>query len=299
MGSSSFCFFFPLGVIIVVVCFGCEGSLAAANVGFNNNYKITWGNNHVSTLDGGQTIQLAMDNSSGSGFASKLSYGSGYFRLRMKLPNKNSAGVVTAFYLTSRGRGHEELDFEFLGDKEGKPYRVQTNVFANGKGDREQRITLWFDPTSAYHNYKILWNPYQIVFFIDHTPIRVYKNKASIGVSYPTKPMHIEASLWNGDSWATDGGQTKIDWSQAPFTAYFKEFNIDGCALGLSSNHKAPDEKNPDCYSSKFWWNNRSKYWRLNSQQQAAYKNVKKNHMYYDYCSDLPRFPNLPKECPQ
>ncbi|KAI3932827.1 hypothetical protein MKX01_031809 [Papaver californicum] len=298
MGSSS-CLFFPLVVIMVVVCFDCIVGLAS--VGFDKNYKITWGNNHVSSLDQGQTIQLSLDNSSGAGFASKLNYGSGYFRLRMKLPNKNSAGVVTAFYLTSRGRTHDELDFEFLGDKKGKPYRVQTNVFANGYGNREQRITLWFDPTSSYHNYKILWNPFQIVFFIDRTPIRVYKNEASMGVNYPTKPTHIEASLWNGDSWATDGGRTKIDWSQAPFTAYFQAFNIDGCALGHPSNHKSPDKKNPDenCYSSKFWWNNRNKYWRLNSQQQMAYQNVKKNHMYYDYCSDLPRFHKLPKECPQ
>ncbi|KAI3876637.1 hypothetical protein MKX03_027659 [Papaver bracteatum] len=269
MVSSSFGLFFPLGVMILVLCFGCRGLLAVSIVGFDRNYKITWG--HVSTLDRGKTIQLSL-------------YGSGYIRLRMKLPNKNSAGVVTTFYM--KWKAHDELDFEFLGDKEGKPYRVQTNVFANGGGNKEQWITLWFDPTSAYHNY-------------NHTPIRVYKNKASIGVNYPTKPMHIESSLWNGDSWATYGGQTKIDWSQAPFTAYFKEFNVDGCALGLSSNHKVPDEKNPDCYSSKFWWNNKRKYWRLNSQQHAAYKNVKKNHMYYDYCSDLPRFPILPKECPQ
>ncbi|MCL7029587.1 hypothetical protein MKW94_023739 [Papaver nudicaule] len=287
MGSSS-CLVFPLAVtIVVVLCIGCRGSLAAPSVGFDQSYKVTWGGNHVSSLDQGQTIRLSMDSYSGAGFASKLSYGSGYFRLRMKLPNKNTAGVVTAFYLTSGGRAHDELDFEFLGNKEGKPHTLQTNVFANGGGNREQRITLWFDPSASYHNYKILWNPYQIVFFIDHTPIRVYKNKASIGVNYPTKPMHIEASLWNGDSWATDGGQTKIDWSQAPFNAYFQAFNIDGCA------------QSENCYSSKFWWNNKNKYWRLNSQQQKAYQNVKKKYMTYDYCSDLPRFPKLPKECPQ
>lgn len=42
--------------------------------------------------------------------------------------------------LTSQGRSHDELDFEFLGNRKGKPYRLQTNVLADGQGNREQRI---------------------------------------------------------------------------------------------------------------------------------------------------------------
>ncbi|PSR86352.1 Xyloglucan endotransglucosylase/hydrolase protein [Actinidia chinensis var. chinensis] len=127
-------------------------------------------------------------------------------------------------------------------------------------------------------------------FYVDNIPIRVFKNKTEIGVIYPSQPMQIEASLWDGDSWATDGGQTKTNWSHAPFKAHFQGFNIVGCSPAHQDQQY--------CHSSKYWWN-QGKYWKLNSKQQRQYENVRENYMTYDYCSDRPRYPNPPPECPQ
>ncbi|KAF8388438.1 hypothetical protein HHK36_027108 [Tetracentron sinense] len=272
-------------LVFVLVSRGLGSSLTDQGT-FDQYYNITWGNDHVLSLDQGAKIQLSLDNSSGSGFGSKLSYGSGFFQLGIKLPGNNSAGVVTAFYLTSHTDNHDELDFEFLGNQEGKPITVQTNVFVSGQGGREERIFLWFDPTANFHTYKVLWNPYQVVFYVDEIPIRVFKNNRKIGVSYPSQPMQVVVSLWNGDSWATDGGKTKINWIQAPFKAYFQGFKIDGCP------HTEP------CDSSTLWWNG-EEYWTLSSNEQRVYKDVISKYITYDYCADRNKYPIPPPECPK
>jgi len=79
-----------------------------------------------------------------------------------RLPN--SIGLVCMnVQLSSQGPTHDEIDFEFLGNVTGEPYLVQTNLYIDGVGNREQRIDLWFDPTADFHTYAVLWNPKHIM----------------------------------------------------------------------------------------------------------------------------------------
>ncbi|KAL1548883.1 putative xyloglucan endotransglucosylase/hydrolase protein 23 [Salvia divinorum] len=235
------------------------------------DFDITWGDGHAKILDDGNTLSLSLDTYSGSGIQSKHSYLFGKFDMQLKLVPGNSAGTVTALYLSSDGPYHDEIDFEFLGNLSGDPYTVHTNVYTQGKGEREQQFRLWFDPTADFHNYSILWTHETIVLSVDEMPVREFKNLERKGVPFPKQqPMRLYSSIWNADEWATRGGRVKTDWSQAPFTAEYRGYNAEA-------------------------------EWRsemLDQYDEDKLRWVQDNYMIYDYCSDGNRFPQgLPQEC--
>ncbi|XP_047330174.1 xyloglucan endotransglucosylase/hydrolase protein 2-like [Impatiens glandulifera] len=268
---------------------------------FDQNYFVTWGSDHFSNINNGKEIQLTLDKSSGAGFQSKLKYASGFFGMRVKIHDQDSAGVLISYYLHSHtndkngGDIHDEIDLEFLGNKKGGPYFLQTNVFVNGEGNREHKVILWFDPSADFHTYHILWNTHQIAFFVDNIPIRVFKNSPKNKTPYPTQPLKIEGSIYCADSWVTDGGLTKINWTHAPFHAHYQGFNIAACSPAIGDQIPNQTQIN-SCLSNKHWWNKR-KFWRLNRGEQEALDNVTRKYLHYDYCTDKHRYPIPPPEC--
>lgn len=271
-----------------------RGAMGAApkkpvNVPFGRNYMPTWAFDHIKYNNGGNDIQLSLDKYTGTGFQSKGHYLFGHFSMQIKLVPGDSAGTVTAFYLSSTNSEHDEIDFEFLGNKTGQPYILQTNVFTGGKGDREQRIYLWFDPTKDYHSYSVLWNLYQIVFFVDNVPIRAFRNSKELGVKFPfNQPMKIYSSLWNADDWATRGGLEKTNWSKAPFIASYRGFHIDGCESSVNAKYCATQGKD--------WWDQKQ-YQDLDPEQIKLLRWVRKNWTIYNYCRDRVRYPTMSPEC--
>lgn len=126
------------------------------------------------------------------------------FSARIKTPTGNTSGLNCNLYLSSLegDKSQDEIDLEFLGKDKSI---IQTNVYANGTGNREVIHNLGFDSSQDFHTYAIHWSPQEILWYIDGVEIRKMERKE--GEDYPTKPMFLYASVWNA-AWINDGKWT-------------------------------------------------------------------------------------------
>lgn len=117
------------------------------------------------------------------------------------------------------------------------------------------------------------------------------------GVPYPkSQPMRLCSSLWNADEWATRGGLVKTNWSEAPFTATFRNFEANACVWsnGVSSCNVTSSNSSSSSGDDQREWLSQE----LDSTSQKRLKWVQKKFMVYNYCTDTKRFPQgLPLEC--
>ncbi|KAM7497777.1 hypothetical protein LguiA_022191 [Lonicera macranthoides] len=252
--------------VMLLPCIFLACLVASSSANFYQDAQITWGDQRAKILNGGQLLTLSLDQASGAGFQSKYEYLFGRFDMQLKLVPGNSAGS-----LSSQGPGHDEIDFEFLGNSSGNPYTVHTNVYAQGKGEKEQQFHL--------------------CFLVDNIPIRVFHNSEAIGIPFPkNQPMRVYASLWNADDWATQGGQVKADWTKAPFVASYRNFKISSCAVsaGSSCGSKFTDSANTEAWQTQ----------ELDGAGRNRLRWVQAKYMIYNYCSDVKRFSQgVPPEC--
>ncbi|CAM8937371.1 unnamed protein product [Rhodiola kirilowii] len=287
MAASPLCCTFAAVFIFLIGC--------AESAKFDELFQPSWASDHL--LYEGELLKLKLDSNSGAGFVSKKKYLFGKVRLHIKLVDGDSAGTVTAFYMSSDGPNHNEFDFEFLGNTTGEPYLVQTNVYVNGVGNREQRLQLWFDPAKEFHSYSILWTERQVVFLVDETPIRVHANLENHGLAYPRHdPMGVYSSIWNADDWATQGGRVKTNWAHSPFIASYKTFEIKACECPKTIPEAEYSTKCSSNAANKYWWDEPAVS-GLSIHQRHQLLWVRANHMVYDYCNDKARFPVTPVEC--
>uniref|UniRef100_A0A1D1YXR5 Xyloglucan endotransglucosylase/hydrolase n=1 Tax=Anthurium amnicola TaxID=1678845 RepID=A0A1D1YXR5_9ARAE len=256
---------------------------------FEEGYTQLFGDSNLMLLRDGKTVHIALDERTGAGFASQDLYLHGFFSASIKLPSDYAAGIVVAFYMSNGDvfeKTHDELDIEFLGNIRGKEWRVQTNVYGNGSTatGREERYELWFDPTEDFHRYSILWSQDRIIFYIDSIPIREFPRNEGLGGDFPSKPMSLYATIWDGSTWATSGGRYKVNYKYAPFIAEFANLILSGCTVN-------PIDQSSTCNDSDH------NSIMISPEQRPAMERLRKKHMTYSYCYDRERYLAPLPEC--
>lgn len=269
-----------------------------ASLRFEEGYTSLFGEDNVKVAEDGKAVMLSLDKRTGSGLLSQDMYMYGLFSASIKLPDDYTAGVVVAFY-TSNGdifQGtHDELDFEFLGNIRGKEWRIQTNVYGNGSTafGREERYTLWFDPTEDFHQYTILWTDKRTLFFVDDVPIREIPRTAAMGAHYPSKPMSVYATVWDGSDWATKGGRYRVNYKYSPFVVSLSNLVLEGCAVDpLEQFHTV------SCPADTTSSDSLSQFSELSEDQKALKEWFRGKYISYSYCDDDVRYPTTPADCP-
>ncbi|KAI3906435.1 hypothetical protein MKX01_029050 [Papaver californicum] len=297
-----FSLFLIISISITVSVSSSSSSILRKNLpvlSFDEGYNHLFGDDNLVTSykdDGGKTVHLLLNKRTGSGFISQDLYLHGFFSASIKLPADYTAGVVVAFYMSNGDifeRNHDELDFEFLGNIRGKDWKIQTNVYGNGstKIGREERYGLWFDPSQDFHHYSILWTQSHIIFYVDDIAIREVERSEGMGGDFPSKPMSLYATIWDGSAWATNGGKYKVNYKYAPYVAEFSDLVLHGCSVDpieLSSlNCDTTTAHGVDLHNKH----------TLSSDERVAMMKFREKHMMYSYCYDHKRYLSPPTEC--
>lgn len=283
--------------IFFIFCGFTNATFNLSTISFDEGYGPLFGDGNLVRSPDGRSVRLLLDRFTGSGFISSKMYKYGFFSANIKLPADYTAGLCVAFYTSNADvfeKSHDELDFEFLGNIEGKPWRFQTNLYGNGSTNRgrEERYRLWFDPSKEFHRYSILWTEKKIIFYIDDVPIREVVRNNAMGSEYPSKPMSLYATIWDASNWATSGGRYKVNYKYAPFVSEYKDLVLEGCPVD-------PIQQFP--MASSFSESNArletADFAMITRKQRFAMRRFRQRFMYYSYCYDTLRYPIPPPEC--
>lgn len=122
-------------------------------------------------------------------------------------------------------------------------------------------------------------------FWVDNIPIREFVRNET-ATPYPNhQPMQVYGSIWDGDSWATEGGRIKIDWTAAPFVATYRNYTFNGCSCANTTAAIAACQKSTYANPSAAARN-------LTVHELHQMEGVRANWLKYDYCwANSPAYP--------
>lgn len=152
-----------------------------------------------------------------------------------------------------------------------------------------------FTDSSVFFWFWFWWSVVSLVsgfllcrFYVDNVPIREVKRTESMGGDFPSKPMSLYATIWDGSDWATNGGKYRVNYKYAPFIAEFSDLVLHGCAVD-------PIEQFSKCDDLKSFQSIPTG--SITSKQRIKMDDFRMKHMTYSYCYDQVRYKVPPPEC--
>lgn len=133
---------------------------------------------------------------------------------------------------------------------------------------------------------------------MDNVPIREVVHNTAISSVYPSKPMSIIVTIWDGSEWATHGGKYPVNYNYAPFVTTMKGIQLEGCIK--HQNNYASSIVIPTCSrrsTSSLDPVDGEGFMKLSQQQMTGLDWARRKHMFYSYCQDTKRYKVLPPEC--
>jgi len=104
----------------------------------------------------------------------------------MKAPHAPSS--ITGFFLYEPPDYESEIDIEIYNDSSRR--MVMHTVYAEGHQTHTETMSLPFDPTSGFHEYRFEYAPDSLRFYADGRLMREWND------GLPTAPMRIYANAW-------------------------------------------------------------------------------------------------------
>ncbi len=140
---------------------------------------------NVSVSSGNLAIKLPARTLNGGEIMSKDLYGEGSYSARMKLPNAPSS--ITGFFLYEPPDYASEIDIEIFNDTSRK---VMFSTYSGGSQTHTETMTLPFDPTTGFHEYRFDYAADSINFYADGKLMKTWAD------GLPSASMHLYANAW-------------------------------------------------------------------------------------------------------
>ncbi|MBI2588103.1 glycoside hydrolase family 16 protein [Candidatus Berkelbacteria bacterium] len=163
---------------------------------------------NVGVSAGSLTLKFPSNTYNGAEIGSNNRYKYGTYRVRMK--NPQAPGSLSTFFLYQGvSGGNDEIDIEIYNNG---TRRIDFVTWVRGTRTNHAQHTLAFDPSAAYHEYRIDFYPNNVSFYVDGQLLRTWTS------GLPTNSMRLMSNAW-WPTWLsgpkpTTHKYTYIDWIQ-------------------------------------------------------------------------------------